>query len=280
MQWTQNSNYQFISSIEDDHATGIAQWLEKIIELAPSHDDEWNVLVADLRSNGSSSILDGYLMWSDYAVGNSTGFNVLVELCNGGILGDQGSDIALVKQWLVKATTSESINNKLCSIAKIRPLQIRLLDSGGYGRVTNGIPIHFNFIETTVEYLISNPMADGNDPNNIDLLEEQLGQIEDNFRNDLSSDHILPIAQAWKHDMPWEIKNNFIYLLRNDKYTSSNTVESIMKDGLDSPNFEMRAYSLIYLSNRKISFKAFDPDGHGMTEESVDKILTEWRNEF
>lgn len=128
--------------IKKNHCDGLSAWLEKIAELAESYGGEWNVLVADLWPNENMSRLIGHVQMNNVDIGYDTGFRVCAYLENGGIEGDAGDDIPLIRAWLKSAVAMQKTNNKLTDLAQKNPFEIRL-SSWGEGEISDAIAIEF-----------------------------------------------------------------------------------------------------------------------------------------
>ncbi len=119
-------------TIKDDHVLGISMWVEKMIEMTDSSHSkgEWNVMVADIWPNDKYSRLIGLVQMSNVAVGYDTGFRVCAYLSNGGIVGDSGDDMPLIKSWLNTAIATPRVQAALTKRSGPRPFEIRLTENG------------------------------------------------------------------------------------------------------------------------------------------------------
>lgn len=142
MKWDLSEDDYPQIEIHDNHVSGLSSWIEKIIDLAPNFDNNWNVLVADLWPNDNMSRLIGHVQMNDVVIGYDTGFRVCAYLENNGIVGDLGDDMPLVNQWLSDAVSQQVIKQKLRTLASFHPFKIRLT-CWGEGEISDAIEINF-----------------------------------------------------------------------------------------------------------------------------------------
>jgi len=116
--------------IHQDHIEGLSKWVNKIAQLASEHGGEWNVLVGDLWPNEPDSRLIGHVQMSNVAVGYDTGFRVCAYLENGGIVGDSGDDLPLIREWLTEAVAASETNSILNKLADENEFRIQLTKWG------------------------------------------------------------------------------------------------------------------------------------------------------
>ncbi len=142
MEWDLSDKDYPQIEIRQDHVNGLSAWLEKIAELALIYGGEWNVLVTDLWPNDSRSRLIGHVQMKNVAIGYDTGYRVCANLENGGIVGDSGDDIPLIRKWLKSAVAEEKTSSKLGKLAQKNPFEIRL-SSWGEGKISSAVEIRF-----------------------------------------------------------------------------------------------------------------------------------------
>jgi len=140
MDWDLSDIHYPQLEIKQNHVDGLSAWLEKIAELAVDYDGEWNVLIADLWPNDNRSRLIGHVQMKNVEIGYDTGYRVCAYLENGGIDGESGDDIPLVKEWLTSALAIERTNSKLRKLAQKNPFEIRL-SIWGEGEISSAIEI-------------------------------------------------------------------------------------------------------------------------------------------
>ncbi len=142
MKWDlTEDNYPDIE-LKKNHIIGLSIWLEKIMELTSVYGGEWDTLVADLWPNDNYSRLIGHVQMKNVVIGYDTGFRVTAYLENGGIEGDTGDDISLIKKWLKSAVSHEKTYNKLVKLSKENTFEIRLT-SWGEGDINDAIEINY-----------------------------------------------------------------------------------------------------------------------------------------
>ena len=135
-------NYPQIE-INENHVAGLSAWLTKIIELIPEYEGDWNVIVADLWPNEGMSRLIGHVQMNDVATGYDTGYRVCAYLKNGGILGYDGDDTQLIKNWLELSAKEPSTATLLKDLSVKNNYEIRLVEEG-YSKINQAILININ----------------------------------------------------------------------------------------------------------------------------------------
>ena len=142
MKWDlSEENYPQIE-ITENHVVGLAEWLNKIVELIPKYEGDWNVLIADLWPNEYKDRLIGHVQMSDVATGYDTGFRVCAYLSNGGIVGDIDVDAEIVKKWLEQSVKELNASVVLKNLSKGKPFEIRLVEEG-YSKIDQAIEIKY-----------------------------------------------------------------------------------------------------------------------------------------
>jgi hypothetical protein len=125
-----------------DHVDGLSLWIEKIAEMAVEYGGEWNTLVADLWPNDNYSRLIGHVQMNDVEIGYDTGFRVCAYLKNGGIKGDSGDDMPLIKDWLTSSVEKLATKTVLNRLFDTNEFDIRL-SCWGDGDLGDAIRIEF-----------------------------------------------------------------------------------------------------------------------------------------